>query len=143
MKHLQEVAALLRKQLNEIEAKMAEGVPKTDAVTIDDLRKKVEDMYDSKKWKTFVNDGVVDNIVRILDECYDPLIDYINEEDPTIKVSEIIGDMTSRKWQEFQLAVIKKLLNPDSMEEDFSDTANGCDDVVWDEACDVLTSMVN
>jgi len=141
MKHLQEVADLLRKQLGEIEAKIAQGVPKTDAVPIDDLHKKVADMHSSKKWKTFVNNGVVYNILQILEECYDPLIDNINEDDPSINASEIIGDFNSRKWQEFQLLVINKLLSPDSMDEDFSDTANGCDEIVWDAALDVIREL--
>ena len=145
MENLQAVAALLRKQLAEIEAKIAELTPKTvsNTMTEDEFCQKVVDMYDNKEWKEFVSKpyGVVSNIIDILAECYVPYVEHIREDFPEKDYKSIIGKFNTLKWQEFQLKVIKELISPSNMEDDFSDTANGCDEIAWDAGLDVIREL--
>jgi len=129
----------LRKQLYEIEAKIAELTP---TLPIIDLKAEVLAMSDTKEWKDFINNGVVKNITNILDGCYDSYIECIEEEYPNIKPNDLIGKFGSKKWLSFQLKTIKKLLNPLDMNEDFSDTAGGCDEEAWDAGFDVIRKMI-
>jgi hypothetical protein len=147
MEHLQEVATILRKQLAEIEAKIAELTPKPkpvvlETMTIDEMRQKVANMYKTKAWRTFVltSYGVVDNIVDLLDECYDHFVEYIRDEMPEKSYISIIGAHHSKTWQIFQLKVIKKLISPKNMDDDFSDTAGGCDEITCNAGWDVINS---
>jgi hypothetical protein len=141
MENLQATAALLRKQLAEIEAKMVELAPKPPQVSVFDLHKEVLNISKTRKWKDFVNNGVVDNITEILDECYDPYVDFINEDLPGKKPVDIIGELGSEKWLKFQFEVIKTLISPSEMDEDFSDTAGGCDEIAWDAGMDVIRKL--
>lgn len=147
MQHLQEVATILRKQLAEIETKIAELTPKPEPVvsetmTIDEMRQKVANMYKNKRWTTFVltSYGVVDNIVNLLDDCYHPFIEFIKDEMPEKSYVSIIGTLNSKTWQKFQLKVIKQLISPKNMDDSFDDTAGGCDEIAWDAGCDVIKS---
>jgi hypothetical protein len=130
----------LRKELAEVEAKIAELTPVPE-VRIN-LNTEVLSMSDTKEWKDFVNTGVVENITSILDECYDSYIECIPEEFPNVKPKNLIGKFGSNKWLSFQLKTIKKLLDPSDMEDDFSDTAGGCDEVAWDAGLDVIREML-
>jgi hypothetical protein len=130
----------LRKELAEVEAKIAELTPVPE-VRIN-LEAEVLSMSDTKEWKDFVNTGVVENITSILDECYDSYIECIPEEFPNVKPKDLIGKFGSNKWLSFQLKTIKKLLDPPNMDEDFEDTAGGCDEVAWDAGLDVIREMV-
>jgi len=138
MENLQAVAALLRKQLAEIEAKMIELAPKPPPVSVFDLHKEVLNISNTRQWKDFINNGVVDNITLILDQCYEFYVDFINEELPGKKPVDIIGEFGSEKWQKFQFEVIKTLISPSDMDEDFEDTANGCDEIASEAGIDVI-----
>ena len=135
MDHLEATAEFLRNQLAIVEEKIKTFHDKK-TMSIEEMREKVAEMNADPKWKAFVKKpfGVVDNIVSILDDCYYPFVDSIQEMKCNKKPVSIIGNPKSKEWQEFQLRVIRKLLNPKDYDEDydFEDTANGCDEVVWD-----------
>jgi len=131
MENLKEVELTLKKQLADIQAKIAKLKPKP---TIDEMRTTVANWYESNNWKKFVTEeyGVVDNIVEILDECYDPFVESFENPIP------IIGKFKSAEWREFQLKVIARLINPYKMGDNFGDTANGCDEIAWDAGIEVI-----
>ena len=155
MEQLKSTAEFLRKQLAEVEEKMralnqaaapvAVAPVVAETMTIDEMRAEVAKMATAKKWKSFVNKpyGVVDNIIDILDMCYDPFVDSIVEGYPGKKPCTIIGRRDSAEWQKFQLRVIKRLLHPSDFDadEDFSDTANGCDEIAWDAGVEVIAEL--
>jgi hypothetical protein len=93
--HLQARLHELRKELAEVEAKIAEFAPK---VSIINFKAEVLNMSDTKEWKDFMNTGVVENILRILDESYNSYIDCMEEEFPNIKPTDFIGKFGSSKW---------------------------------------------
>ena len=82
-------------------------------------------------WKKFVEKGdVIDNVVRILDEC----LDHMDSHDfPGF--AEAMDNKI--KWEEFCLRVIHHLKvkgSFGSVEDgfnDFEDTAGGCDEITW------------
>jgi len=131
MENLKEVELMLKKQLADVQTKIARLKPKPN---IDEMRLTVASWYECKKWYKFVTEeyGVVDNIVDILNDCYDPFVDSF--EDPL----PIIGNFKSAEWREFQLKVIAKIINPYKMDDDFSDTANGCDEITWNAGVKVI-----
>jgi len=141
MENLQAVAVILRKQLAEIEAKMAELAPKPPQVSVFNLYDELLSISDTCQWKDFINNGVVDNISEILEECYDPFVEFIQTDLSGRKPVDIIGKLGSVKWQKFQLEVIKTLIDPSDTDEDFSDTASGCDETVWDAGLDVIRKL--
>jgi hypothetical protein len=151
MDQLVATAAFLRKQLAEVEEKIRTFQKETPAadqetlMTIDEMRSEIAEMDADPKWKAFVTTryGVVDNILTILNDCYYPFVDSIKEGYPTKKPVSILGKHNSRMWQGFQLSVIKRLLNPKDYDEDynFEDTANGCDEVAWDEGAALIEEI--
>jgi hypothetical protein len=133
----------LRKELAEVEAKITEltSNPPLDMPTID-LKAEVLAMSDNKEWKDFIiKQDVIYNITNILDECYDAYKDCMREDFPNLKPKDLIGKLGSNKWLNFQLKTIKKLLDPPNMNEDFQDTAGGCDEVAWDAGLEVIQEL--
>jgi hypothetical protein len=141
MENLQLVAVILRKQLAEIEAKIAELAQKPPQEPVFNLYDELLSISGTNEWKDFINNGVVENISQILEECYDPFIEFIQTDLSGQKPVKIIGQLGSVKWQKFQLEVIKTLINPSETDEDFSDTANGCDETVWDAGMDIIRKL--
>jgi hypothetical protein len=135
MEHLEAVAAILRKQLDEIELKIAELNPKHH---LTEMRDTAAGWYECEAWKKFVlkKYGVIDNIVYILDDCYDAFIE--NSETDALP---IIGKNKTRKWRKFQLKVIKELINPSKMDDDFEDTAGGCDEITSDKGFEIIEAL--
>jgi len=133
MDNLLTIAAFLRKQLADIEneIKRLDG----NIMTPEEMRQKVADIHPTFEWKMVVmrKYGPVDNIVEILNGCYSSFLDEDYD-----KIKAIIGKRNSRKWQEFQLKVIAKLLVPGIVTDYFDDTANGCDELVWDAGLEVI-----
>jgi hypothetical protein len=136
MDNLKEVELTLKKQLADVQTKIANLKPKP---TIDDMRLTVASWHECKKWKKFVSKeyGVVDNIVDILDDSYGPYVESIEEEFPEEDPESIIGKFKSAEWRKFQLKVIAKLINPSKMG-NFEDTANGCDEIAWKAGLEVI-----
>jgi hypothetical protein len=138
----------MRKRLDELEKNTKDSMTAEQKVKEKvqlDLKEMVAELDPDLKWKAFVlKTDVVDNIVNILEECYEPYLDFILEShaDANLeKAYSIIGKKHSKQWEEFQFCVIKKLLDPKDYDEeyDFEDTAGGCDEVAWDAGCEVIT----
>jgi hypothetical protein len=146
MDHLESVAALLHKQLAEIDAKIEELKPKPKPVILKpSLEERVSKLSNKKNWKKFISEsGVTHNIEMILDESYTPYVDYIRDDFPGKKPSEVIGEFGSDEWDEFKFKTIQKLLDPNDFDEeyDFEDTAGGCDEVAWDAGCEVIQAIL-
>ena len=145
MEDLKAVAAFLRKQLADIEMKIK---AKADQIgfTIEEIRDQIADVDADPKWKEFVTTpyGVVDNIISILDECYDTFVESIEEKHPEKNPLLIVGAFKTKKWHQFQMAVIKRLLDPKNYDEsyDFEDTACGCDELACDAGFDLIHEII-
>jgi hypothetical protein len=137
MQNLKELEQMLKSQLADVQNMIANLKPKP---TIDDMRQTVASWHECKMWKEFVSEkyGVVDNIVVILDDSYDPYIEAIEEEFAGKDPESIIGKFKSPEWRNFQLKVIAELISPSSMDNNFEDTAGGCDEVAWDAGLEVI-----
>jgi hypothetical protein len=93
--------------------------------------------------KVVLKEDLIDNVFRILEDCYDPFFDM---EMPAAAIKARIGRRGSLKWQLFCLEVIEQLYKKgaflSSMEDgsfdSFEDTAGGCDEVTWDVAMDLI-----
>lgn len=134
-----------KKQLEIAEQKMEEHTSEFKQMVI---ALETRTAYKSE-WKKAVEDGLIRNIQRILENCYDA---FLNEDEMGIEFVEKakikIGEINSPEWQMFTLEVIEGLLKKDSfIEEDgsfdtFEDTAGGCDEVTWYIAEDVIQETV-
>ena len=139
------LAVFLRKQLADVEAEILlltkNEVIKTAPAF--DINAEVGKMSKSAKWKKYMATGVVDNITSILDECYAFYVDSIKTDYPDKKPSSIIGTYRSDEWVKFQFLTIKKLINPKDFEEedDFEDTASGCDEIACDAGYEVIKEL--
>jgi hypothetical protein len=145
MEHLKATKDLLQKQLAEIEAKMASLTVKSasDIMTDEEFQQKVVDMYEDEAWKSFAGKhcGVVSNIADILDDCYDSYVETIEEEYPDKSYKTLIGKQKSLKWQQFKLKVIASLIDPSKMDDEFEDTAGGCDEIAWDAGLEIIREL--
>ena len=127
--------AALEKQLWELENPV-ETRPLSDA----EMKKRViafETRTASKaEWKRAVADGLLDNVQALVNECHGPW------HKGTAAVKKL-GKVGSLPWQLFTLQIIKNLHDKGSFWRDtrldtFDDTANGCDEIVWDEGSAIL-----
>jgi len=135
MDQLQEVATFLRKQLAEVEAKITSMKPvHSNLMTITEIREKIANMYENKEWKKYIETGIVENIIDHLDKFYEVLLRQINEANPLVHGTLVIGSQNTRMWQEFQLKVIKRVANPSNMDTYLNFTADFCDGFVWNAA---------
>jgi hypothetical protein len=143
MDHLQQTAEFLRKQLSEVELKI-KTFDDENILTLTDIETLFSDMDKSKKWKIYIQGGVIGNILSILDECYDSYVEYIESEYPDKDPILFVGKYRSKLWTEFQILVLKKLLSPKDFDIhfDFEDTAGGCDEIAWDAGLDILKGLV-
>jgi hypothetical protein len=137
MDNLRTIATFLRKQLTEIESEIKRL--EENLLTPEEMRQKVADIHPTFEWKMVVmrKYGPVDNIIEILNDCYSSFFDEVEDGN----VDAIIGKLNSWKWQEFQLKVIAKLLVPGVVTDYFDDTANGCDELVWDAGLEVIKEL--
>ena len=94
-----------------------------------------------ESWKAFLTDNsVLPNICYILEDDYD----LLNRKDDKSRIEYKIGKINSPHWHDFIIKVIERLLNENAFNlkgewpEDFSDTANGCDEIVFDAAQSVI-----
>jgi hypothetical protein len=101
------------------------------------------------KWKMAIEDGLIQNVQRILENCYDS---FLNEDEMDTEFVEKakmkIGEIDSPEWQIFTLEVIDYLckkrtyINEDGSIDNFEDTAGGCDEVIWYIAEDIIQETV-
>lgn len=142
MDKLQERANRLRKELAEVETEIAFVQPKVQSVR--EIGYTLADMSDSRKWKDFVTKeyGVVYNICTMVDDSYNYLAGEILGsfgKDPVL----VIGHKTDGLWSSVKLETIKRLISPTKMKEDYSDTANGCDEIVDREMWKVVADFAS
>jgi hypothetical protein len=116
------------------------------------LKNKLKNMPSATQaWKDFVDDtDVVENVCRYLDDMYYFLKD--EESADREKFKEVAGKLGSAEWKDFQFLVIQNLKNDgcfnqlenkEIFDDDFEDSAGGCDEVVQEEACKVLKQLMN
>ena len=101
------------------------------------------------KWKQAIEDGLIHNVQRILEDCYDA---FLNEEEMGAEFVEKakmkIGEIDSPAWQIFTLDVIEYLcqkrtyIDEDGNIDNFGDTSGGCDEVIWYIAEDIIQGTV-
>jgi hypothetical protein len=97
------------------------------------------------KWKKAIEDDLIHNVQRILEDCYDA---FLNENEMGAEFVEKakmkIGEINSPEWQIFTLDVIECLcqkqtyINEDGSIDNFECTAGGCDEVIWYIAEDII-----
>jgi hypothetical protein len=97
------------------------------------------------KWKKAIEDDLIHNVQRILEDCYDA---FLNENEMGAEFVEKakmrIGEINSPEWQIFTLDIIECLckkgtyINEDDSIDNFECTAGGCDEVIWYIAEDII-----
>lgn len=134
MEKLEEIATNLRKELAKIDAIIA-----SKPNSLADIQKKLADMYDVPAWKTFVMKpyGVVFNMWTILDELYDDYWNSIHHP------HRIIGRPTSALWVDVKFEIMQRSIDPTKMNEDYEDTANGCDEILDKKGWEVITERIS
>ena len=132
-----------------IESHALQDEYKNFSVKQNTLKSRVKNLsHPNNAWRNFVDDSdVVENVCGYLDECYDCLL----EETSNRKLFEqMIGPKGSQNWKEFQFLVISELKNSgcfnqlenkDIFDDDFRDSASGCDEVVQDVAFKLMKKM--
>jgi hypothetical protein len=97
------------------------------------------------KWKKVIEDNLIHNIQRILEDCYDAFLNKDEMGDEFVEKAKIkIGEIDSPEWQMFTLDVIecvckkRTYINEDGSIDNFEDTAGGCDEVIWYIAEDII-----
>jgi hypothetical protein len=101
------------------------------------------------KWKKVIEDDLIHNVQRILENCYDA---FLNEDEMGAEFVEKakmkIGEIDSPEWQMFTLDVIECVckkqiyINEDGSIDNFECTAGGCDEVIWYIAEDIIQETV-
>lgn len=136
----------LEKQLWELENPV-----ETRPLSYDEMKKRVIAFEKSatykKKWKEAIENDLLDNVQRIVDDCYYAWQDKDSCSEKVSKAAKALGRPDSLKWQLFTLKIIERLHNQGSFwsEQDgwfdtYDDTAGGCDELVWDEGCYILNN---
>jgi hypothetical protein len=134
-----------KKQLEIAEQKMEEHTSEFEKRVI---ALETRTAYKSE-WKKAVEDGLIRNIQRILENCYDA---FLNEDEMGAEFVEKakmkIGEIDSPEWQIFTLDVIECVckkqiyINEDGSIDNFECTAGGCDEVIWYIAEDIIQETV-
>ena len=98
-----------------------------------------------REWKKAIEDGLIHNVQRILENCYDA---FLNEDEMGAEFVEKakikIGEIDSLEWQIFTFEVIENLykkgsfLDEDGSFDTFECTAGGCDEVTWYVAEEII-----
>jgi hypothetical protein len=101
------------------------------------------------KWKKVIEDDLIHNVQRILENCYDA---FLNEDEMGAEFVEKakmkIGEIDSPEWQMFTLDIIECVckkqiyINEDGSIDNFECTAGGCDEVIWYIAEDIIQETV-
>ena len=98
-----------------------------------------------REWKKAIENGLLENVQRILHDSYPSLKSSdSNGGTPITKVMEVIGKKDSLKRQEFELRVIERLYKKGCFNEEdggidtFECTAGGCDEITWNVACELV-----
>jgi len=94
-------------------------------------------------WKKVVDEGLINNVSHILEECYPYFLSGDWDAKFIAKAKNMMGKIDSLKWKNFTLEVIKHLHKQGSFYYDgefdsFEDTAGGCDEVTQDAAIELI-----
>jgi hypothetical protein len=96
-----------------------------------------------KAWEKAINEDLVDNIDGILRESHDAFVEEYEKDAITVMGKH--GEFTTLKWNNFVFSVIENLFKKGIFTTEeygyidtFEDTANGCDEIVWDEGCEII-----
>lgn len=95
-------------------------------------------------WKKVVEEGLIDNVSSILEECYAYFISSDEMDAEFIaKAKNMMGTIGSLKWKNFTLEVIKYLHSRgsfycDGQFDSFEDTAGGCDEITQEAAMNLI-----
>ena len=103
-----------------------------------------------REWKRIIDEGLVDNVQHILEECRDYfLYDDGHETEFREAAKRVMGAPNSKEWATFTLDVIKHLKKQgsfgDGVEDEmnnFEDTAGGCDEVTQDAAISIIEAAM-
>jgi hypothetical protein len=103
-----------------------------------------------REWKRIIEEGLVGNVQRILEECRDYfLYEEGHEKEFREAAKKVMGAPNSKEWATFTLDVIKHLKRQgsfgDGVEDEmdnFEDTAGGCDEVTQDAAIAVIEAAM-
>jgi hypothetical protein len=101
-----------------------------------------------KGWKKAVDSGLVKNVEYILEECLPSLLDPDSAGDIVPFNAKKLGKVGSAEWDAFVFKVIERIFKMEEFDDgheninNYEDTANGCDEVVWDVAVDLLHGNV-
>jgi len=148
----EEQLVIAKNKVQEMEAPVKAEVkkPVNEILTDAEMNKQVialETLIAYKSsWEIAVENGLVENVQQILEECYDSYLESDNMDAEFIaKAKKRMGKIGSLKWQLFILDVIAHLKHDGSFdrEEDFDcfdDTAGGCDEITWDAGMAVINN---
>ena len=141
LNELKSIAEYHKKQLVIAEQKMQEQTSEFEQRVIAFETRKAY----KGKWKQAIEDGLIHNVQRILEDCYDA---FLNEEEMGAEFVEKakmkIGEIDSPAWQIFTLDILECLcqkrtyINEDGSIDNFEDTSGGCDEVIWYIAEDII-----
>ena len=132
-----EAIKVLSKTLEDL--KIAGGV---NELTQDEFKQRVKKLSDDRDWKEFIDeDDFLDNITSMLKNGY--TTDSLLREDDEDSMESKVGELGSRKWQEFMIKVIGRLLEKGDLKsggqwDSFEDTAGGCDESLFDACNEVI-----
>jgi hypothetical protein len=137
---MKEIASYHKEQFAIAEKKIKELQPDVKSLVI-----AIETRNAYKRgWKKVVDEGLINNVSNILEECHDYFLSTDeNDAEFIVKAKNMMGKIGSLKWQNFTLEVIKYLYKSGSFYNDgefdnFEDTAGGCDEITQDAAMDLI-----
>ena len=85
------------------------------------------------RWKHFVETtDFVENVSKLLDSYYPSFVR--DDHDYVEKARKRLGEHGSAKWEGFVLTMFNSIYLSMEEYEDYEDTANGCDEVLWNLA---------
>jgi hypothetical protein len=137
---------VLEKQLWELENPV-ETRPLSDA----EMKKRVlafeTRLAFKSPWKKAVNEGLLDNVQSLVNECQGQwrIKESGLDSEKVVTAAKKLGANGSLPWQLFTLQIIKRLHSKGSFWHEtyfdtYEDTAGGCDEIVWDEGCKILAA---
>lgn len=96
-----------------------------------------------RAWRKAFAAGIIENVTSILEDCHAALRSSSSNENWR-HARVVVGLHNSPQWHEFVFKVFEKLIKSGFFEPHESDniftcedTAGGCDEVIWDAACDL------
>ena len=113
------------------------------SLAIDVMRQTAAGWYECEQWKKFVLEegGVVDNLDNIILDAYFDYVDWIKKNFPGKDPELIIGGYKSPKCREFELKIIRELINPSKMDTDFLKIDKDCKEFIFNTGIGVIQTI--